>query len=147
MKRLGIPALLGAILLLAGSCSRPAQETAPDLYSELRAVDKLVLAQMTVSKMATIRDLRLDEAHGARQISAALLDALKLGDRKAAYSYNTYLRAFVDLSQMRPEDVVTDDAARTISITLPPIQTEFAGRDPGIREDHILFILLLKKKR
>ncbi len=103
---------------------------------ELRSVNKLVLAQMTVSKMATIDDLPLDDARGIKQTAAAMLDIIKIGNRKAAYSYDTYLRAYVDMSQLSPDDVRIDHDARTVSITLPPIETEFEGRDITVKEDH-----------
>lgn len=103
---------------------------------ELRSVNKLVMAQMTVSKMATIDDLPLDDARGIKQTAAAMLDIIKIGNRKAAYSYDTYLRAYVDMSQLSPDDVRVDHDARTVSITLPPIETEFEGRDITVKEDH-----------
>ncbi len=103
---------------------------------ELRSVNKLVLAQMTVSKMATIDDLPLDDARGIKQTAAAMLDIIKIGNRKAAYSYDTYLRAYVDMSQLSPDDVRVDHDARTVSITLPPIETEFEGRNITVKEDH-----------
>lgn len=106
------------------------------LFSEVKSVDKLVLARMTVSKMATIDDIHLSEAEGLKQTSAALLDALKLGKRKAAYSYDTYLRAYIDLSGLTPDDVKVDEDTRTVTLSLPPITTEYLGRDMEIREDH-----------
>lgn len=126
--------LLAAAALLA-ACSR---EESPGkvLYSELKSVNKIVLAQMTISKMATIDDLDLAKAEGLRQTGEALLDAVKIGNRKAAYSYNTYLRAYIDMSELTPDDIDIDPSSKTITISLPAIQTEFAGRDPAIREDH-----------
>lgn len=121
--------------MVLAACVRQPEET-HDFYSEVRSVDRLVLAQMTISKMATVDDLRLEDARGPRQTAEAVLDAMKIGKRKAAYSYDTYLRAYIDLSRLQPGDVVTDDVARTVTLTLPAVQTEFAGRDASIREDH-----------
>lgn len=104
--------------------------------SEVKSANKLVLAQMTISKMATIDDIDLSKADGMKQLAAGLMDAVKVGNRKAAYSYDTYLKAYIDLSSLTPDDVKVDDATRTITLTLPPVQTEFAGRDMEIREDH-----------
>ena len=130
-----ITAVAIGIALLLGACDR-ASDAARNYYSEVKSVNKLVLAQMTISKMATVDDIKLEDADGARQTAAAVIDAVKIGNRKAAYSYDTYLRAYVDLTGLQPEDVVVDDAARTVTLTLPAVQTEFAGRDMGIREDH-----------
>ncbi len=124
-----------ALVLMLSACTK--QTRADYNYvDELRSVNKLVLAQMTVSKMATIDDLPLDDARGIKQTAAAMLDIIKIGNRKAAYSYDTYLRAYVDMSQLSPDDVRIDHDARTVSITLPPIETEFEGRDITVKEDH-----------
>ena len=50
-----------ALVLMLSACTK--QTRADYNYvDELRSVNKLVLAQMTVSKMATIDDLPLDDA-------------------------------------------------------------------------------------
>lgn len=128
------------LLLATGSCSKkPADDdtaTATRIAAEVKAVNKLVLSQMSISKMATISDLDLKKADGPEQQVKALIDALKIGDRKAAFSYSTYMRAYIDLSSFSPEDVKINDTDSTISITLPAIQTEFAGRDSRMRVEH-----------
>lgn len=131
-----IPALL--LSLPAAGLWSCAEEEQRDnvLFSEVKSVDKLILARMTVSKMATIDDIPLSEAEGLKQTSAALLDALKLGKRKAAYSYDTYLRAYIDLSNLTPDDVKVDENTKTVTLSLPPVMTEYLGRDMEIREDH-----------
>ena len=136
--------LVLTITLAAGSLLTGCQlldgmkETAEqrNYLSEVKSVNKLVLAQMTISKMATIDDIDLSKADGMKQMAAGLMDAVKVGNRKAAYSYDTYLKAYVDLSSLTPDDLKVDDATKTITLTLPPVQTEFAGRDMEIREDH-----------
>ena len=131
-----IPALLLS-LPAAGLWSCAGEEQRDNvLFSEVKSVDKLILARMTVSKMATIDDIPLSEAEGLKQTSAALLDALKLGKRKAAYSYDTYLRAYIDLSNLTPDDVKVDESTKTVTLSLPPVMTEYLGRDMEIREDH-----------
>lgn len=127
--------MLGVIACCLGSCSDNAQREKL-YYSEVKSVNKLVLAQMTVSKMATIDDINLSDAEGLKQTAAALLDAVKLGNRKAAYSYDTYLRAFIDLSTLTPEDIKVDESDKNITLTLPTVTTEYLGRDMEIREDH-----------
>lgn len=141
MNRLSV--LVLTIALAAGSLLSGCRfmdgmrETAQRNYlSEVKSVNKLVLAQMTISKMATIDDIDLAKADGMKQMAAGLIDAVKVGNRKAAYSYDTYLKAYVDLSGLTPDDIKVDDATKTITLTLPPVQTEFAGRDMEIREDH-----------
>ncbi|MDE5868862.1 MAG: DUF4230 domain-containing protein, partial [Muribaculaceae bacterium] len=50
--------------------------------------------------------------------------------------YNTYLRAYMDLDELKPGDVEVDTASRVMRIRLPEIHTEFVGRDVEIREEH-----------
>lgn len=116
------------------SCNREKPEHL--FFSEVKTVDKLVLARMSISKMATVDDLRLDEARGLRQTVEALGDAVKIGSRKAAYSYDTYMRAYIDMSAFTEDDVEVDEAARTVTLHLPPVVTELEGRDAQVREDH-----------
>lgn len=124
-----------SVVAVVSSCShRP--DTAEAVYSELRSVDKLTLASMSISKMATVDDITIDEAKGLRQTADAVLSSLKIGDRVAAYSYNTYLIAYIDMSALRADDIHVDKSRHSITVELPPIHTEFAGRDPGMREEH-----------
>lgn len=135
-----MPAKLILIVLLAAAsiCSCRKEDNADKttvFQSELRSVQKLILSRMTVTKMATIDDIRLSEAKGARQITSALIDAIKPGTRKAAYSYDTHLYAYVDLSALGPDDF-RQTAPDAIEISLPPIEITYEGRDLEIREEH-----------
>jgi len=132
--------LLIALMLLSAllcSCGEKQPDAAPRLFSQVTSVDKLVLARMTISKMATVSDDNKGRGGASlRDIAGDVADAMKVGSRVAAYSYDTYLRAYIDLSEMRPDDVTVDEKSKTVTLLLPPIRTEFAGRDSGIREDH-----------
>lgn len=132
--------LLAAGLLLCLSCRRvdpaPEQPEPTDYYSIVRSADKLVLAEMTINKIATVEDLRLRDAKGGRQTWEALLNKVKIGNRKAAYSYNTYLRAYIDMAEFTPSDIDVDTASKVMRIRLPEIHTEFAGRDVEVTEAH-----------
>ncbi len=134
MNRFSIYLILLALAVLPG-CKR-GEEPQRNYYAEVKAVNKLVLAQMSVSKMATIDDLKIDEANGPRQVMEAMLNAIKIGDRVAVYSYDTYMRAYIDLGSMTPDDISYDKASKTITLNLPRISTEFMGRDMEIREEH-----------
>lgn len=128
--------LLVLAILGVAMCGCKKENPATVFYTELHSVDKLVFASMSISKMATIDDIKLEDAQGVKQTADALLSAMKIGKRKAAYSYDTYMRAYIDLSSLNPDDVVVDEDAKTVKIWLPAVQTEFAGRDLGLREDH-----------
>lgn len=125
--------LTAACCLLAG-CRK--DDDSMKLYTEVRSVNKLVLAQMTVTQMAAVDDISLEDAKGMKQTIAAMADALKIGSRKAAYSYSTYLRAYMDMSEFQPSDITIDNRHKTIILNLPDVKTEFAGRDMEIKEEH-----------
>lgn len=91
---------------------------------------------MRITKMATVRDRDFENAATVGERTHALLNSLKVGSRVAVYSYDTYLQAYIDLSELTPADVVVDDRNRTVTLRLPQIQTEFAGRDGALREEH-----------
>lgn len=128
-----ITSVLLACMLLAG-CNR--DNASLRFYSEIKSVDKLILARMTISKMETIDDITLSEAKNIKETADALINTVKIGDRIAVYSYDTYLRAYIDMSELTPADVRVDEDSHTISVTLPAIKTEFEGRDLPIRENH-----------
>lgn len=133
---LQISLMVMTVIAISGCAGKEHENPRNHYYSEIRSVNKLVLARMEISKLATIDDFKLSEAQGMQQIATGLINAVKIGDRKAAYSYNTYLQAFLDLSTLTPDDVEVSEADKTITLTLPAIQTEFAGRDMQFREEH-----------
>lgn len=138
MKKKILSVLMLSFLLLCG-CRKSAPEadaTAVPSVTDVRKVGKLVLAEMTVTKTGTIEDLKYSDATTLRQKGQAVLNSLKIGDRKGAYSYDTYLRAYIDLSQLPENALNVDTAAHTASLRLPRIVTETAGRDPQLREEH-----------
>lgn len=107
------------------------------MLEDIRSVDKLVLSRMTISKMGVVRDrVDLSKAKGWKQMTAGLVDAVKIGSRKAAYSYDTYMRAYIDLSDLPADALEIDEDSATITLTLPEVKTEFEGRDIPIREEH-----------
>lgn len=131
--------IIGCMLVLlavSGGCSDGCNEAKQLLVSQIRRCNRLNLGEMRISKTATIEDLKLSDADGPRQTVAALLDAVKIGDRKAVYSYDTYLTAFIDLSAFSEKDVDIDTGAKRVRITLPSVQTHMSGRDVAVREDH-----------
>lgn len=107
---------MAVAVVLLGGCS--GKEEPPQLYQELKAADKLVLASMSLTKTARLEDSQW----------------YKIGKRIAVYSYDSYLEAFIDMSLLKPEDVVFDDASRTVRLTLPPVEVELAGRDMQMRK-------------
>lgn len=129
---------IAASALSLQSCAKSDPEKSPQrvFLSEIRSVNKLILGGMEISKMASIDDPSLSDAKNPRQAANAVLASLKIGDRKAVYSYSTYMRAYIDLSALPEENISVDEENKTLSIVLPPVMTEFAGRDIDIEEEH-----------
>lgn len=121
--------------LFFSACDEKKERT-PDFYTEIRSADKLILSEMRITKMATVRDRDFEHAATVGERTRALLNSMKVGSRVAVYSYDTYLQAYIDLSELTPADVVVDDRNRTVTLRLPQIQTELAGRDGVLREEH-----------
>ena len=118
--------MIEAILaILVCGCSGPAQESDPAilqtrLYQELKSVDKLAFASMSITKTAKLEDS----------------EWYKVGKRIAVYSYDSHMRAYIDLSELRHEDVVFDEPSKTVRITLPQIRTEVTGRDMEMHKEY-----------
>ena len=110
MKHL-ILSVLGILLL--SSCAKTDNT---ELYQELKSVDKLVLAKMSITK--TVVDPQENI----------------FGRRIAGYSYDTYARAYIDLSSLQTDDLIFDEASKTVKVTLPPVHAELVGRDIEMRE-------------
>lgn len=106
----------GIFAYLLSACSKTSNT---ELYQEIKSVDKMVFATMAITKTAKMDD------------SA---DWYKKGKRIAVYSYDSYLRAYVDLSALQMEDLVFDDEAKTVKVILPPVVTEIMGRDMEMKK-------------
>ncbi|MCM1369943.1 MAG: DUF4230 domain-containing protein [Candidatus Amulumruptor caecigallinarius] len=91
-----------------------------NLYEEIRSTNKMVFASMSVSKT----------------ISSDREAWYKIGKRIAVYSYNAYLDAYIDLSQLRESDLVFDDEIKSVTISLPPVEVEIAGRDMELKKEY-----------
>ncbi len=104
--------LCGLMVCLLSACSKLSNT---DLYQEIKSVDKMVFAKMAITK--------------------TVYNNQKLfGKRYAAYSYDTYARAYIDLSSLQTEDLVFDDKSKTVKVMLPPVMAELIGRDVEMRE-------------
>lgn len=122
--------------LLVSMASACTNNTEMVLRSEIKDCGKLVLAEMSIRKVGKIKDKPVSESTGLKSFAMSLVDAVKPGDRVAVYSYDTYLRAYVDLTQLADEDIEINENSRTLTLTLPPMATEFAGRDFEFNEEH-----------
>lgn len=110
--------LVGALgVLILCSCAKT-DNTA--LYHEIKSVDKMVFASMTITKTAKMESS----------------DWYTIGKRIAVYSYDSYMRAYVDLSALQMDDLVFDEDTKTVKVTLPPIVTEITGRDMKMRKEY-----------
>lgn len=109
--------IASAMLLMVNSCTKNQQ---PDFYHEVKSVDKMVFAKMTITKTATMEDSKW----------------YTIGKRIAIYSYDSYMRAYIDLSALQMDDIVVDETNKTVRLTLPPVITEVTGRDMQMRKEY-----------
>lgn len=113
--------LIGAVgLLILSGCERTEQPDHTGIYQEIKSEDKMVFASMAITKTA-----RMESS-----------DWYTIGKRIAVYSYNSYMRAYVNLSAMQMDDIVYDEDTKTVKVTLPPVRTEIAGRDMEMRKEY-----------
>ena len=110
-------AVCAASLILMSACAKR-DNTA--LYQEIKSADKMVFASMAITKTAKLESS----------------DWYKIGKRIAVYSYDSYMRAYIDLSALQPEDIQFDDNAGTVKVILPPVRTEVIGRDMELRREY-----------
>ncbi|MBD5176833.1 MAG: DUF4230 domain-containing protein [Bacteroidales bacterium] len=92
----------------------------PDFYQEWKRVGKMDFGSMTVTKTVT----------------TDRTEWYKIGRRVAVYSFDIYLKAGIDLDQLRPEDVVIDETSKTIRLRLPEMDVRIAGRSSDLRLEY-----------
>lgn len=108
---------VGMVMLVLAGCSNP---DTSELYQEIKSVDKMVFASMAITKTAKM------ESSGWYTV----------GKRIAVYSYDSYMRAYIDLSALQMDDLVFDEKNKTVKVTLPPVVTEITGRDMEMRKEY-----------
>lgn len=102
------------------ACSKAPVPDHTQLYEEIRQVNRMEFASLAVTK--TVKTERTDW--------------YKVGKRIAVYSYDTHLKAFLDMNLLAPDDLEFDEENKTVSVTLPPIQIEIAGRDMEMKKEY-----------
>ena len=114
LKFILVPAVVTVLLAACG------KNDTNQLYQEIKSVDKMVFASMAITKTAIMND---DHWYTVTK-------------RIAVYSYDSYMRAYVDLSQLQMEDLIFDEDAKTVKVMLPPVMTEITGRDMDMRLEY-----------
>ena len=113
--------IAGAAVLMAiaaGCSGKKGHDVA--IYEEMRSADKMVFASMSITKMA-----RTESS-----------EWYKIGKRIAVYSYDSYMRAYIDMSELKPGDIDCDDKAKSVHVTLPAVKTEVTGRDMEMKKEY-----------
>lgn len=91
-----------------------------NFYEEWRKTEKLELASMTVKKTVTTERTAW----------------YKVGKRVGAYSFDVYLKAYIDMEKLRPEDIIIDEEQKTIKVKLPEPEVEIAGRSSDLQTEY-----------
>ncbi|MDE7349827.1 MAG: DUF4230 domain-containing protein [Muribaculaceae bacterium] len=102
------------------ACSKKESPDHTQLYEEIRQVNRMEFASLAVTK--TVKTERTDW--------------YKVGKRIGVYSYDTYLKAFIDMNLLAPDDIEFDEENKTVRVTLPPVQIEIAGRDMQMKKEY-----------
>ncbi len=102
------------------ACSKKPAPDYTSIYEEIRHVNKMEFASMAVTK--TVKTERTDW--------------YKVGKRIAVYSFDTYLKAYIDLYQFEMENMEFDEENKTVRVTLPPVKVEIAGRDMEMKKEY-----------
>ncbi len=110
--------LLSIPLMIA--CSKKPAPDYTSIYEEIRHVNKMEFASMAVTK--TVKTERTDW--------------YKVGKRIAVYSFDTYLKAYINLYEFEMENMEFDEENKTVKVTLPPVKVEIAGRDMEMKKEY-----------
>lgn len=105
-------------LLLVACDNKETEKRHTEVEQTLRSVNKLSLSTLSITKTPRYED------------------SGPLGKRIGVYSYDTYLTAYIDMSQLKESDISLDDKDMTARITLPDIQIEFDGRDMKMKTEY-----------
>lgn len=106
------------LMILAVACTKGEAPDHTQIYEEMRRVNRMEFASLAVTKA----------------VKTERSDWYKVGKRIAVYSYDTYLKAFIDMNLLAPDDIVYDEGHKTVTVTLPPIEIEIAGRDMEMKK-------------
>lgn len=102
------------------ACSKKQAPDHTSIYEEIRHVNKMEFASMAVTK--TVKTERSDW--------------YKIGKRIAVYSFDTYLKAYIDLHEFEMENMEFDEENKTVKVTLPPVKIDIAGRDMEMKKEY-----------
>lgn len=125
------------MLLLMAACTKEEEMGAP-VASELHEVGKLELVEYRTEEIFIIspKEQSLKSIMTLEELSNYLSDLLTIGDRVGVYSFENYSIAYIDLTQLRDDDIHFDSSTKSIQLTLPAIQIEPIGRSGNIRKLH-----------
>lgn len=136
LQIIGMSGIMCMAMVAFISCNRHEEKVELDVYENLREVNRLELARMTVGKVGMVSDPEWKDVNTIEGKVQVLLNSVKVGKRIGVYTYDTYVTAYVDLTKLRPEDIVVDREAGTVDILLPPVEVMVDGREPQLHEMH-----------
>lgn len=107
-----------------------------DIRQKIRDVNTIELAEVTFSKVYTIKDMSDDsqEQKGSKtlnetieQLTKLAAEKLKIGERVGVYGLRKTYSAYIDLSKLEDEDIVISD--KQVAVNLPKIEIRMLGND------------------
>lgn len=136
MKRIPLFSILLILMVLSLASCKEKTDQAAEMASRLRDVRRLELAQMTIGKVGMISDHKYEDAKTIEEKTKAMVNAMKIGNRIGVYSYDTYLIAYIDLSELSNDDIEFDEKTNVAHVVLPPVRVMTDGREPQLHEVH-----------
>lgn len=127
--------VVGLILILSSaSCQK--EHSSADIKRKIQDVNTLELAEVTFSKVFTIRDLKKDSQkqsipkslnEAIAQLSKLASEKLKIGERVGVYGLKKTYAAYIDLSKIEDSDINISD--NQVTVNLPKIEIRLLGSD------------------
>lgn len=122
--------ILVILSLLLVSCSRKKEQK--EMTMRLRDINELQLEELTLSKTYTVRDQYYEnQEHGYKHVWEEIADWMhhntRVGARIGVYGINRNYSAYINLNELRHDDVRFEED--NMYVSLPPVRIKVLGND------------------
>ena len=136
-------AIAAALFFLFRGCgkieeAKPQVDTIPYMVQQIRQCSRLYVSEYQVRKIVTHRD---ESRISARLFGSEINVALPASDRRVAIPINATLKAYIDMSELRGEDITRRaDGKIEVHLPEPVVVTTATGIDyDGMKQHTSLF--------
>ena len=134
-RRSSIRAVLILLLfgLMTGGCASRAEER---LTQSIRNVARLELAEAETEQTFLIRGKEWKDIKSIEEGIAGLGELLTPGERIGVYSFRSYAVAYIDLHELRDDEIRFERKTGRVRLTLPAVSVESIGRSSTLNVLH-----------